>query len=162
MYINEVFMKNKIDFFKVPMLAVLLLFAGCTASQDQAQQAETVTCPYSYFWVDLMPGGPASFHFTIDLHHWVPVGDTLTALQADSVYIFQNNRLLKGLVPRTEWFYSKILKTNEQYYTVTIGDRMSAGEISTEDSIDVSLKVSTARGGVFTILLPRQKIDKVY
>lgn len=162
LYINEEFMKKRKDFFKAPILAVLLLFGGCAATQDQAQQVETVSSPYNYFWVDLMPGGPASFHFTIDLHHWVPAGDTLTALRADSVFIFQNNHLLKAIVPRTERFDSKLLKPNEQYYTVTIGDRMPAGDISTDDSIDVSVKVSTENGDLFRIQLPRQKIDKVY
>jgi len=155
-------MKKKRDIYTTVLLVAALLFAGCAASQDQAQEAETVSSPYSYFWVDLMPGGPATFHFTIDLHHWVPAGDSLTSLRADSVHIFQNNRHLKGMQPRTERFDSKLLKSNEQYYTVSIGDRMLAADISTEDSIDVTVKVATGRGGVFYVQLPRQKIDKVY
>lgn len=143
------------------MLAIML--QGCCASKAAVDEIKlSVSFTDVYCWLNLMPGGPGSFHITGEYSIKNTELTDFSDVRLSRIKVFQGENELYSFQPESE-FESITLSSNEERMNkFFVRDHLKINpDLDSERNIDVLFEF-TADGKVFCITKENIPIEKAY
>jgi hypothetical protein len=142
---------------KLLLIGLLLLpFFGCSSSSVDYQRMIVVN--EINLWLNLMPGGPPTFHFSGQVGAEIEIADEV---ELEKVEIYQNKKMIFSEKP----FFTRLTKQvphfNKYLFIFGIKEGLPSQLINSNDSVDLIL-IFIVQGETISIKINEIIIEKVY
>ncbi|MDP2303435.1 MAG: hypothetical protein Q8N03_13545 [Ignavibacteria bacterium] len=140
----------------IPICLLIISLVGCTSSSINYEKMITVN--EINLWINLMPGGPPTFHFSGQVGAEIEIAEDIELIE---VRISQNQKQIFSEKP----FFTRLSKQVPQYnkylYIFGIKEGLPSNLINSDSLVDVIL-IFDVNGDRFSITLNKLSIEKVY
>ncbi len=117
-------------------------------------------------WLNLMPGGPGSFHLAAEVKIKNNETRELKNFNASNISIFQSGKLIYSFIPRfeSESGNSNYLdKNQEKFYLISNNESLPINkDLDPNLFVDVFVTFEEESGGLFVQKIENVKVEKVY
>jgi hypothetical protein len=149
-------------------LIIILIFSGCSGKKSTAADSLKISVKHTYIyaWLNLMPGGPSSFHITGNLRITNDDNSSVNNITLSEVIIYQDNAVIYKISPVFETIHREedyFLKKNEvKEFRFSTDSRLSISpELESDNSIDAEL-IFSSEGKTFEYIIKDILIEKTY
>jgi hypothetical protein len=135
--------------------SILLTFFGCSSSIEYQRM---ITLNEVNLWLNLMPGGPPTFHFSGQVGVEVEIVDEI---ELEEVHVFQRNKKLFTERPFFTRLSKQVPQFNKYLFIFGIKDGLPSHQINTDLPTDLVL-VFNVNGEEVKFFIDEITIEKVY
>lgn len=146
-------------------LVILLSYSSQCGSQTLKLSVETLKVES---WLNLMPGGPGSFHMFAELKLKNPEDSAIHGLIAAEVSIFQLDKKIYSFAPiilTNDQIISSIDLEKEDQKLITVSSKSVLSidkNLDKDGTVDIFIKFKDAKGNSFIHKIENTAIQKVY
>jgi hypothetical protein len=149
-----------------PFIFIILLIAGCSSSRNIDEKSKlNVNVNKVDCWLNLMPGGPGSFHIAGEITVKNNEEFNIDSLQLVRVNIFQNDKVIYSFVPFFNLLNDQVkeLKINDEKKYLFGTDKMLEIKKLLDESQNVNAELEFLYDKKsFSYLIKEIKVEKVY